>query len=45
MLELIHGINKFWREVVTVDYCNSKIDHLYRVIDSIILLNGKASGL
>ena len=26
--QLIAGILKFWREKVTIDYCNKKIDHL-----------------
>ena len=43
--ELINGIIKFWREKVTVVYCNSKIDHLNRVLDTIIVNKGKATGL
>ena len=45
MQELVHGILEFWQTKVTRDYCNSKIDHLDRVIKTILLLNGKASGL
>ena len=45
MQQLIQGIIKFWDEIVTVEYCNKKIDHLNKVIDTIILLKGKASGL
>ena len=26
--ELIVGIENFWNEKVTIDYCNCKIDHL-----------------
>ena len=43
--ELVQGIIRFWNEMVTRDYCNRKIDHLFRVIDTILSLNGKASGL
>ena len=45
MQELIHGIITFWNEIVTLEYCNSKIDHLGKVINRILVLNGKASGL
>lgn len=40
--ELVHGILEFWRLKVTREYCNSKIDHLDKVIKTIILLKGKA---
>lgn len=43
--ELSQGIIQFWNEQVTKNYCNSKIDHLYRVIDTVIELKGKATGL
>ena len=43
--ELSQGIIKFWREQVTIEYCNRKIDHLHRVIDTVIALKGKATGL
>ena len=45
MQELIQGIIRFWNEIVTINFCNRKIDHLYRVIPTIISLEGKASGL
>lgn len=45
MQDLINGIITFWNEKVTIDYCNRKIDHLYKVIDTIFLLDGRASGL
>ena len=45
MLELINGIKQFWNEKVTIAYCNKKIDHLNKVIETILLLDGKASGL
>ena len=31
--QLINGITRFWHNQVTVKYCNSKIDHLYNVIN------------
>lgn len=43
--ELIAGILHFWRNRVTVEYCNKKIDHLQKVLHTIIKLNGKATGL
>lgn len=43
--ELIHGILHFWNTKVTVEYCNKKINHLQRVLRTIIKLKGKATGL
>ena len=44
--ELIAGIKLFWRTVVTVDYCNSKINHVKnKVIYHAIRVQGKATGL
>ena len=45
MQELVHGILEFWNEKVTIEYCNSKINHLFKVIDTTIALNGQATGL
>ena len=45
MQELIQGIIRFWNEIVTINYCNKKIDHLNKVIKTILTLKGKASGL
>ena len=45
MQELIQGIMRFWNQVVTVECSNSKIDHMVKVIDRILILKGKASGL
>jgi transposase len=42
--ELCNGIHKFWNTVVTVDYCNKKIDHIERVLKNIIHSEGKATG-
>ena len=41
--ELIIGIEVFWRDVVTVEYCNSKIDHLQNFLPKVIQYNGKAT--
>ena len=43
--ELIAGIHVFWQRVVTVEYCNSKIDHLKTVLPRAIQLSGKPTGL
>jgi hypothetical protein len=43
--DLVQNILKFWCKKVTIDYCNKKIDHLFKVIDAAIALNGKATGL
>ena len=43
--ELYDGISYFWDNFVTIEYCNSKIDHLSKVIKQVLLLNGKATGL
>ena len=46
MDELIAGIKLFWRTVVTVQYCNSKIDHiLNKVLNEVINLRENATGL
>ena len=31
--------------IVTIEYCNKKIDHTIKVFDEIIRLNGKPIGL
>lgn len=43
--ELMRGIREFWNEKVTIEYCNRIIDHLERVIETILTKNGKATGL
>ena len=45
MEELLMGINRFWESKVTVKYCNSKIDHLVRVLMRAIVLRGRATGI
>ena len=44
-VELINGIEYFWNNIVTIDYCNSKINHLNRVLKQVIILNGLATGM
>jgi len=44
--ELINGITTFWNNKrYDLDYCNKKIDHLYKVIDRLVALTGVATGL
>ena len=43
--ELVLGINRFWETKVTVEYCNSKIDHLDTVLKRTIVLRGMATGI
>ena len=43
--ELIVGIEVFWRDVVTIEYCNRKIDNLKNVLPKVIQYNGKATGM
>ena len=43
--ELVHSLLEFWNEKITIKYCNSKINHLFKVIDTAIALNGQATGL
>jgi hypothetical protein len=43
--ELVNGINLFWNTKVTVQYCNDKIDHLERVLKTVIQKGGKATGM
>ena len=43
--DMIEGILKFWRDFVTIDYCNKKIDHIERVMKRVVALRGQASGL
>lgn len=43
--ELIEGVMFFWNNKVTINYCQSKIGHLQRVLKEIIRVTGKATGL
>jgi len=45
--ELIKGIQVFWRDRITAEYCNcnSKINHLQKVLPKVIQYTGKATGL
>jgi len=42
--ELCAAIHRFWETKVTVEYFNSKIDHLEKVLKRAIVLKGKATG-
>ena len=42
--QLIITIKKFWRKRVTVAYCNSKIDHMIRLMDEVIQYEGGPTG-
>ena len=41
------GEIKIWcaRRMNDLPYCNSKFDHMYRVVDRVIAMTGRASGL
>jgi hypothetical protein len=41
---LISAICLWWSFCVDKQYCNSKIDHLYKVIDECINVYGRATG-
>jgi hypothetical protein len=43
--DLCNAINLFWETKVTVEYCNSKIDHLETVLKRAIVLKGRATGI
>lgn len=43
--QMIGGIVFFWDNFVIVEYCNLKIDHLYRVRKRVIEVDGKPTGL
>jgi hypothetical protein len=44
--DLMRGIRKFWRSKANdLEYCNSKFNHMPRVVDQIITLCGRATGL
>ena len=43
--EVINGIYNFLVTVVTVECCNKKKDHLFRVVDEVLRLNGKPTDL
>ena len=44
-IQLQVGIQVFWRDAVTVEYCNSKINHLEKVLKKVIQYNGRVTGL
>ena len=42
----VRGIRKFWQmKMNDIGYCNSKFDHITKVVDSVIDLCGRATGL
>ena len=44
--DLIKGIRKFWAlKMENLPYCNSKFNHLYKVVDRTIAVCGRATGL
>ena len=44
--ELIRQIRKWWSAKMNdIVYCNSKFDHLFRVVDRVIAMTGLATGL
>ncbi len=44
--DLIRNIRKFWQtKMEDLAYCNAKFDHLYKVIDRVIAMGGRATGL
>ena len=42
--ELVRVINDFWDNTMTIDLCNSYIDHVYKVAPVVVLREGKATG-
>ncbi len=43
---LIRETKKWWaKRMNDIVYCNSKFDHLYRVVDQVIAMTGRATGL
>jgi hypothetical protein len=41
--DLEKAIKHFWSTVLTVERCNKYIDHLYKVIPTVILIGGHAT--
>ena len=43
---MIRGIRKFWKlKMNDLEYCNSKFDHIHKVVDRVIAVCGRATGL
>ena len=43
---LLRNIRRFWQEKMDdVAYCTAKFDHIQRVIDRVIAMGGRATGL
>ena len=44
--DLLRNIRQFWQAKMNdLAYCNAKFDHLHRVIDTVIAMVGRATGL
>jgi hypothetical protein len=44
--KLLREIKKWWSSKMNdLVFCNSKFDHLYRVVDRVIAMTGRATGL
>ena len=42
--DLIAGINEYW-QTVTVQRCNTYIDHLYKVMPDVVRRGGEGTGM
>ena len=44
--QLVREIHIWWSNKMNdLTYCNSKFDHLFRVVDQVIVMTGRATGL
>ena len=43
--ELVAAMNRFWETKVTIEYCNSKINHIETVLKRAVVLRGRATGI
>ena len=44
--DMIRGIRKFWKlKMNDLEYCYSKFDHIHKVVDRVIAVCGRATGL
>jgi hypothetical protein len=42
--ELVNGISEFWKNRVTREYCNTKINKITSVVRKVVAVAGRASG-
>jgi hypothetical protein len=42
--ELCECIQEFWTTIMTVDLCNTYIDHIFKVVPVCVFMGGKATG-